>query len=243
MQKGLKKIIIVPVYILGFIIMGLLSGYLSFKILSFSKTVDVPDLKGKTLFEANDLLNKKGLLLKVEGEEYDPFIMSGRIIRQDVPSGNKVKEQRGIKVFLSKGPKVSSIPQLVGQTLEDAESIISKSGLKLGKVIRLHSNTVEKDKVIAQMPTPDEAIGSGVSQKPQDLLDKYHDLSIVVSSGPYDIIYYCPDFFGKSREEAQALAEKLRLSTEFTGSGEKVKSQKPKPNSMIKAGETIHLQL
>ncbi len=223
--------------------MGLLSGYLSFEILSFSKTVEVPDLKGKTLFEANDLLNKKGLLLKVEGEDYDPFIMSGRIIRQDIPPGNKVKEDRGIKVFLSKGPKVSSIPQLVGQTLEDAESIISKSGLKLGKVIRLHSDTVEKDRIIAQMPAADEAVGSDVSQKPEDLMDKYHDLSVIVSSGPYDIIYYCPDFSGKSREEARALAEKLRLSAEFTGSGEKVISQKPKPNSLIKTGETVHLQL
>lgn len=239
----MRKIIRIPLYIIGFLFIGLLSGYLSFKILSFSKTVEVPDLKGKTLFEANDLLNKNGLYLKVEGEDYDPEIMSGRILRQDVPAGNKVKEQRGIKVFLSKGPKVSSIPQLVGQTLEDAESIISESGLKVGRVIRLHSDIVEKDMVIAQMPSADEVIGAGPLQKPQDLLSQQHGFSLIVSSGPYNTIYYCPDFSGRSRDDALGLAEKLRLNVEVTGSGEKVRFQSPRPNSIIKSGETLHLQL
>jgi len=61
LQRGLKKIAIIPLYILGFILIGLLSGFLTFKILSFSKTVDVPDLKGRTLIEANVLLTEKGL--------------------------------------------------------------------------------------------------------------------------------------------------------------------------------------
>src|SRR3972149_6221744 len=137
--------------------MGLLSGYLAFKILSFSKTVE----------EANGLLIKQGLYLKVEGEEYDPVIVPGRIVRQDVPPGNKVKEQRGIKVFLSKGPKVWSIPELAGQSITEAEPIIAKSGLRIEKIIRLHSNTVEKDRIIAQRPNPDEAMGAGMPQKPQ----------------------------------------------------------------------------
>ncbi|MGD1074926.1 MAG: PASTA domain-containing protein, partial [Thermodesulfovibrionales bacterium] len=132
----MKKIFTIPLYLFGIILMGLFSGYLTFKLMSFSRTVDVPDLRGKTVIEATDLLTKDDLYLNVEGEDYDPMITAGRIIRQDIPPGNKVKEQRGIKVFLSKGPKVQTVPDVTGQQLHDAESIILKSGLRIEKIVR-----------------------------------------------------------------------------------------------------------
>ncbi len=229
MQRGLKKIAIIPLYILGFILIGLLSGFLTFKILSFSKTVDVPDLKGRTLIEANVLLTEKGLYLKAEGEEYDPVVLPGRIVRQDVPPGNKVKERRGIKVIVSKGPRVSSVPEVIGLGTDEAEFVINQSGLRVTRVIRVHSSKVKRDRVIAQWPAPDEAMRE--------------TMTLVVSSGPYNIIYYCPDFSGKDRDEAQTLAERLGLTVEFTGQGEKVISQKPKPDTPVKPGDDIHLLL
>jgi eukaryotic-like serine/threonine-protein kinase len=229
LQKGLKKIAVIPLYIIGFLFMGLLSGFLTFKILSFSKTVDVPDLKGRTLIEANVLLTKKGLYLKAEGEEYDPVVLPGRIVRQDVPPGNKVKERRGIKVIVSKGPRVSSVPEVIGLGTDEAELVISQSGLRVTRVIRVHSTKVIKDRVIAQWPAPDEPMRE--------------TMTLVVSSGPYNIIYYCPDFSGKDRNEAQTLAERLGLDAEFTGQGERVISQKPKPDTPVKPGDGIHLFL
>lgn len=228
---------------MGFILLGLVSGYLAFKALSFSKTVDVPDLRGKTLIEANGLLTKKRLYLKVEGEDYDPQIVPGRIVRQDVPAGNKVKEQRGIKVFLSKGPKVWSIPELTGQTIEEAEPAIAKSGLRIEKIIHLHSDSVEKDKIIAQRPNPDEVAWGSPSQKPEESGARQYGLSLIVSSGPYQMIYSCPEFSGRTMEEALALAERLRLNVQLSGDGERVKSQRPKPHTLIKSGEPIHLQM
>lgn len=238
MQEGLRKIIAIPLYILGFVFVGLLSGYLAFKVLSFSRTVEVPDLRGKTLVEANGLLIKNGLHLKVEGEDYDPVITPGLIVRQDVPAGNKVKERRGIKVFLSKGPKVWTIPELVGLTVEEAESVLSASGLRVARIIRLHSNTVENGRIIAQRPNPDEISESA----PQDV-DRRRGLSLVVSLGPHETIYYCPDFSGRNRDEAMGLAEKLGLVPQLAGSGETVRSQRPRPNSPIKTGETLYLHL
>ncbi len=243
MQEGLKKALAVPLYILGFVLLGLLSGYTAFKILSFSRTVEVPDLKGKTVVEANDILTKKGLYLKVEGEDYDPAIPSGSVVRQDVPAGNQVKEQRGIKVLLSRGPKIWSIPQVSGMSIEEAEQTIAASGLRIEKVIRLHSDTVEKDMIIAQRPDTDETLGAGAPRGPQDLLGQRHGLSLVVSSGPYGRVYSCPDFAGKDREEAVGLAQKLNLAVDISGSGERVVSQRPKPNTIVKSGETIHLQM
>lgn len=229
MQKDLKKILMLPVYILMFIVIGLLSGYLTFMVLSFSRTVAVPDLKGKAVVEANEILSRNGLYLKVEGEDYDPVVPTGSIIRQDIPQGNKVKEQRGIKVVISKGSRVMYVPDLVGQTVEEAEAAAVKSGLKTNRIIRVHSNTIEKDKVIAQRPIPEEALKNS--------------LSIVVSSGPYDIILSCPDLAGKNIDEVYDISKKLGIKIESTGAGKKVRTQKPKPNTLIKTGETIYIIL
>ncbi|HAM49234.1 MAG TPA: hypothetical protein DCP92_00505 [Nitrospiraceae bacterium] len=132
-------------------------------------------------------------------------------------------------MFLSKGPKIQSVPDLIGQQLHDAESIILKNGLRIEKIVRVHSRTIEKDVIISQRPNQDEPVRDS--------------LSLVVSLGPYDTVYSCPDFSGKSSDDASDLAKKLGLTIEFKGQGGKVKGQKPKPFSLIKSGDIIELRL
>lgn len=243
LQKDLKKILMLPVYIAGLIIMGLASGYLTFVILSFSRTVAVPELKNKTLVEADNMLGKSGLHLKVEGENYDETVAPGLIAKQDIPPGNKVKEGRGISVILSKGPKIVSIPELTGQTMENAEAVISKSGLKIANTIRVHSDTIEKDVIISQRPGPEEFAQTEAVKDSQESKGFMQGLSFVVSSGPYDKIFMCPDFSGKNRGELMDLAENLGLKVEVTGAGEKVRHQKPPANSPVRSGDTLHIQM
>ncbi|MBI4691389.1 MAG: PASTA domain-containing protein [Nitrospirae bacterium] len=229
LQKGVGNLVKIPLYIFGFVLLALVFAYFTFKLMSFSRTVDVPDLYGKSPIEANELLSKKGLNLKIEGEDYDSTIASGYVLRQDMPAGSRVKEQRGIKVILSKGPKVLSVPFVVGETVDKAEAILLEKGLKLDRIINVHSSSVEKDKVIAQKPDPDEKITGKIT--------------LIASSGPYAVTYYCPDFQGKTIEKSQELAEKLGLKLKITGSGENIISQKPGPGSMVKSGDVIELKL
>lgn len=228
MQKTVSRIAKIPIYFLGFVIVVLLFAYATFKLLSFSRTVDVPELSGKSLIEANELLGRKGLNLKVEGEAYDSDVPAGHIIRQDPPSGIRVKEQRNIRVTVSKGPKVQSVPAVVGELLDKAESLLMRNGLKVAKIVRVHSNSAEKDRVIAQRPAPGEKITERIT--------------LIVSSGRYESVYYLPDFQGMIRQEAVQLAEKLGLKAGVTGSGEIIKSQKPKPGVQVKTGDMVYLQ-
>lgn len=229
LHKETTKLIKFPIYMLVFILLGLIFGYLTFKVLSFSRTVEVPDLYEKSPLESNKLLTRNGLYLKIEGEDYDSTVPAGNILRQDVPAGNKVKERRGIKVIISKGPRVRSVPMLVNETLLNAESILLQKGLKIAKVIMAHSDIVEKDKIVAQKPGPDEQVSDHIT--------------VLVSLGPYDIIYHCPDFKGMSFEQAKEIIKKLNLKIETEDSGEKIEAQKPEPGRWIKAGDTIHLKL
>lgn len=229
MNKDLHKFIRYPLYIFAFILLGLIFGYLTFKALSFSRTVDVPDLYGKSPLESNKLLSNKGLYLKIEGEDYDSTIATGNIIRQDVPAGKKVKERRGIKVVISKGSRVKYVPMIANETITNAESMLLQKGLKIARLIMVHSDIVEKDRIIAQRPGTEEQVSDMIT--------------VLVSLGPYEYIYHCPDFKGMSLEEANLLIKKLNLKLSTEGSGEMIGSQKPEPGKQIKTGDTIYLKL
>ncbi len=226
MMRGLIRI---PLYIFAFILLGLMFGYLTFKALSFSRTVEVPNLYGKTLLDSNKLLAEKGLYLKIEGEDYDPSVTKGSVIRQDVPGGKTVKERRGIKVVISKGPRVKSVPMLVNETLSNADAALAQTGLRIGKIIAVHSDLVEKDRILAQKPGPDEQASDVIT--------------VLVSLGPYEKIYYCPDFRGMTADQANDLARKLNLKVSVEGSGATVETQKPEPGKQLKTGDTIYLKL
>lgn len=217
-----------PLIFAMFIFLGLSFGYLTFKILSFSRTVEVPSIVNMTLLEANESLSKSGLYLKIEGEDFDPAVVSGRILRQDIPAGNLVKEKRAIKVVISKGPRVYSVPVLVNETLLNAEAVLTQQGLRIGKLIQVHSDVIEKGRIVAQKPEPDE--------RPTDAL------TLLVSLGPYAVSYYCPDFLNKYIENAKEISEKLNLLLEIKGTGSLVKSQKPKPGSIVKTGDKIYIE-
>jgi beta-lactam-binding protein with PASTA domain len=229
MNKEFKTIARYPLYILAFILLGLIFGYLTFKVLSFSRTVEVPDLYGKSLLEGNKLLANNGLYLKIEGEDYDAVIASGNIIKQDIPPGNKVKERRGIKVIISKGPRIKSVPLLVDETLVNAESVLLQKGLKIARVIPVHSDVIEKERILAQKPGPEDQVSDTIT--------------VIVSLGSYEKKYYCPEFKGMSFEQATDIAKQMNLNVTTEGQGEYVEAQKPEPGKLIKTGDTIFLQL
>ena len=229
MQKQMNNFLKIPLFFALFILLGLTFGFITFNILSFSRTVEVPPLTNLTMLEANESLSKAGLYLKIEGEDFDPTTQAGRILRQDIPAGNKVKEKRAIKVVVSKGPRISSIPLLVQKLLPDAESILMEKGLAIGEVISVHSDSVGEGKIIAQKPEPHER-----------LTDK---ITVLVSLGPHELSYSCPDFLNKSIEDAKETADKLGLVLETKGAGHIVSAQRPRPGTLVKNTDKIFLEL
>lgn len=229
MQKKMSNIIRIPLLLMVFILLGLAFGFVTFKVLTFSRTVKVPSLYDMSLLEADEALNKTGLYLKIEGEDYDPKVQAGRILRQDIPAGYAVKTKRSIGVVVSKGPRVYSIPLIVNMPLNDAEEMLMEKGLKIGKVIKVHSDSVGKNRIVAQQPEPDERLTGPIT--------------ILVSEGPQDIAYYCPDFEGKNLQDARQTAQKMGLTVETTGTGTVIASQQPAPGTLVKNGDKLSLDL
>jgi beta-lactam-binding protein with PASTA domain len=140
-----------------------------------------------------------------------------------------VKERRAIKVVVSKGPRFLSVPVLINETVADAESLLIQKGLRIGRIITVHSEAVEKGRIVSQRPEPDEKITDSIT--------------VLVSAGPHELSYSCPDFADKPLEDAKELARKIGLSVETKGQGNIVSAQKPKAGSAVKSGETIYFDM
>jgi serine/threonine-protein kinase len=225
----MKKIFHTIVYLMIFVLLTAGGSYITFRLLGGKKTLSVPDLKGKDLVEANRIVLQSRLYLKIDGEEFSTELPSGRIIRQDIPPGEKIKEGRTIRVIISKGPQHFYMPDFTGITLDEARELAATKNIKIARVIEVNSGTYDQDIVIAQRPSSEER-GAG-------------KVYLVVSRGRYPEEYICPDLTGFPVGEAKSLLERLGLEVEFDGYGGSITSQKPPPGSIVKKGETVRLQL
>ena len=225
MQNFLKSYFKAVLYIITFIALSMAATFVTIAVLSYNKTVVVPDIKGMDVIEATKVLEKKGLLLKIVDSEHDRFIKPGYIVRQEKEPGTVVKNGRGIRVYLSKGPPISSMPSYEGLSLNTVERLLIRSGSQIRTKLFVHSDDVMKGRIIAHRPMPGEPGG--------ELID------VVVSLGPYETLYICPDFVNRTKEEAEELASILGITLQYDITGSIVRGQSPEPETIIKKGSTV----
>ena len=221
-----------PAMLVLFAALCLSSAYAVNRMLATRLFIEVPTLEGRSLDEARQILADMGLEPVVTAEVYDRDVPAGHVISQSVEPGTAVRSvEVRVEVTVSRGSEVRLIPLLVGQSVRDARRTIEGSGLVLGPVIEVHSATVPRGEIIAQLPEPDKYAGEPIS--------------LVASMGPHEVTYYSPLFVGKPKMDALMLAAELGLSVkvhEFAGS-EVVTMQDPPPGAELVQGGQIVLQL
>ncbi|MDO8283111.1 MAG: PASTA domain-containing protein [Thermodesulfovibrionia bacterium] len=215
-------------YFIGFVLLAAAAFFLVYKLLNFNK-VAMPSLTGKSIFEAQELLQPGGLSLVVEGEEYDTDIPKDHILKQDIPAGEKVKSGSEIKVITSKGVEMFSMPSFEGQVFEEAKLTLLNLGMNVGKVTSVHSDSVEEGVIIAQRPLPGNVQSSKVN--------------FLVSLGPYDVSYLCPSFVKMTVDDARALAATLGIKLVEQEEGNVVIFQKPEAGATIQRDDSIEVTL
>ncbi|MCK4911910.1 MAG: PASTA domain-containing protein [Thermodesulfovibrionales bacterium] len=227
----MKWYIGIPVKLAAFLAVCAVTTFISYQFLSKGITVKIPDIRGKSLQESEMIVQEKGLLLKVNAERYDHTVPNGFVLDQDLPPGSHVRGQAAINVVLSKGPEVRLIPSSLGMALEEAKASFMEKNLIVGKVIHVHSDSVLKGVVVAQKPAPEEWSGEHIT--------------LLVSDGPYDIIYYSPFFLGMNKRDALLIAADLGLNVEIRGKGgsQVVTHQSPEPGTEINKGGTIRFTI
>jgi len=172
-QQGVKKFIKIILATFGLVVFGILIfNQLMGVVVHQKKEVMVPDLTGKTVGQALQILSDQEIYIKKVGEQYNENIPDGSIISQEPLPGSVVKEGKVIKVIISSGGQVILVPQLVGGSLREAKILLRQAGLVLGEETGSYSEEIKKDFVIAQDPSPEEIVTRGSM------------INLVVSLGP-----------------------------------------------------------
>ena len=142
------------------------------------------------------------------------------------------------KVALDGGiTKKVAIPNLVGQTYDDAKNIVDNSGLSIQVSEEVASSEVEEGKIISQDP----------EYKENTKIKKGTTIFVVVSTGPETT--ELPDFTGKNIEDVRTEATKIGITlneeneTNAKVDAGKVISQDTKAGTMVKSGDkvTVHI--
>lgn len=117
------------------------------------REVQVPDLRNHTVAEATESLAADGLVLNVDTRSrLDPNIPAGRIAVQEPAPGATTRRQRSIRVWLSQGARVTTIPALIGETERSAQLRLQEDALSLVALSEVRSAEYPSGTVIAQEP-------------------------------------------------------------------------------------------
>lgn len=113
-----------------------LSSYFWFSFFVRGKSVETPNLVGRTLVSARAVASDRGLILVVDNvnDRNSDKVPPGSVVWQNRTAGALVK--RGTRLFVgqSLGPLVLSVPDLTGQSPRTALLRFSQRNLKLGNL-------------------------------------------------------------------------------------------------------------
>ena len=150
--------------------------------------VQVPPLVGSTVNGASQALADLGLTLRIDpNQRSDEKVPAGRIMQQDPPPGVQARQQRTIRVWVSAGPRNTSVPVLVGQTERTAQLRLEQDGLEIGSISEFRSPDYAADAVVSQDPPP-------ASRAPR--------VSLLLNRGEQATTYVMPDIIGMNGDRA-----------------------------------------
>ena len=220
------------------LVLILLLGFFSGFFLSFGKfwssvEITVPDVTGKQLTLARQILEDQHLRVTV-AEAYDASVPVGVVVSQTPEAGTKVKEERTITIYVSKGGEELEMPNLRGLKQSDAIDKLQQMGLRLGSAYETFS---------------DEDSGTVISQDPRSgtRISKGQSVDITVSKGQKVKKISVPDVEGVPSDRARTMIEGSGLkvgsvseeaSTQAAGT---VVSQSPSAGSEADSGSSVRL--
>ena len=159
-----------------------------------TREVKVPALVGRSVGEATQVLNDLGLPMRVdENRRADEKVPSGRIMQQDPAPGLQARRGRTVRVWVSSGPRTTTIPPLVGQTERTAQIRLQQDGLEIRSVSEFRSPDYPADTIVAQDPPP-------TSRAPE--------VALLVNRGEAAATFVMPDVIGM---EGERVAQTLRM--------------------------------
>lgn len=120
----------------------------------------VPDLKGKNLAEATEMLHAAKLAVGKVTVQYKEGAAQGAVLSQDIEAGKKVAAGTKVDLVVNISKGQSVVPDLKGLTLSDARERLSSMGLMVGSVTT-KEDSAPKGTVIGAEPVFGKVLSEG----------------------------------------------------------------------------------
>ena len=161
--------------------------------------VVVPDLRGYTYEEAEQELESLGLEIEKGNEVFSDEYDEGQIVSQSPKPDMEVKKGKSIRVNISKGSGMETVPNVIGMTESQAREALEAKGFQLGRVTEEESSQVAGT-VVRQSPVSGTEAESGSA------------VDIVIAKEVQKQEVAMPGLLGKSLASAQAAIENAGLT-------------------------------
>ncbi|MET9833203.1 Stk1 family PASTA domain-containing Ser/Thr kinase [Streptomyces sp. NPDC006385] len=119
--------------------------------------VDVPDVTGQSLADAKTDLEEAGLKVKVAAARVNSDFDAGQVARQSPAEGRQAAEGDTVTLTLSKGPEMIEVPDVVGDSVDDAKAELAAAGFEVDEdrgLLGLFGDTVKKQSVAGGQRAP-----------------------------------------------------------------------------------------
>ena len=166
-----------------------LSAITAMRIAIHGRETTMPNLVGKHVTEASQMLQSRGLVLSVADHIYSDQPINV-VVRQTPPAGLLMKVSQQAHVVLSLGQRQLQIPLLEGNSLRASRIELLREGLQVGEVSAVTMSDQPVDTIVIQNPKP----GAGAATPRVDVL---------ISEGPRESAFVMPHLVGLNEMEVQ----------------------------------------
>lgn len=119
-------------------------------------TVDAPNFKNMTMDEARQAAEDAGLKVVEAESKYSEDVAEGKIISQSPAAGDPVKPGTTIEVVTSRGSELTTVPNVIGMTEEEAIDKLQSEGFGADVKAREYSDKQGEGRVMKQDPLNDK---------------------------------------------------------------------------------------
>ena len=192
------------------------------------KDVNIPNLVGKTEDEVKQILSTSKLTYEIVEEQYNKEVEAGLIISQDPEyrENYKIKEDNVIKLIISKGKELTTIPKVAGMTYDEAQRTLAQYKLRPEK-IEEKSDKIEQGIVIRQEPAENTEAVAGDTVK------------VYVSIGTGLEKISVPYVIGKAQDVATKELTDSKLKVEIAYEEDKTRNEGIVLKQSLEVGEVV----
>ena len=216
-------------------LIGTLGMIVVITILLMSLKVQVPDLRGMSVREAQEVLLSNNLKLGKKRYEYSNSYLKGQTISSDPARETTVSRNSKVNIVISKGPLKTKFGSYIGQNFDQVRKKLKAKGVLVDKETT-YSNKYPAGQIVSQSIDPSMKVS--LYQLP---------VTFTVSEGVQT--FKIRDLTGYTQKSVIDYAQEHNITIIFeqqysnTVPKGQVISQNPKANTTVKAGSQVIVTL